>query len=40
VIEDVTAMDGLVAIDSAAGMNSATGMDAGRQWTVDGATAI
>ncbi len=39
-IEDVTAMDGLVAIDSAAGMNSATGMDAGRQWTVDGATAI
>ena len=39
-IEDVTAMDGLVAIDSAAGMNSATGMDAGRQWTVDSATAI
>ena len=39
-IEDVTAMDGLVAIDSAAGMNSATGMDAGQQWTVDSATAI
>lgn len=39
-IEDATAMDGLVAIDSAAGMDSATGMDAGRQWTVDGATAI
>ena len=39
-IEDATAMDGLVAIDSAAGMDSATGMDAGRQWMVDGATAI
>ena len=39
-IEDATTMDGLVAIDSAAGMDSATGMDAGRQWTVDGATAI
>jgi hypothetical protein len=34
------AMYGSTAIDSAPAIDSTSVMDAGRQWTVDGATAI
>ena len=39
-IEGATAMDGSMVIDSATAIDSTSVMDAGRLWTVDGATAI
>jgi len=39
-IEGVTAMDSSMAIDSATAIDSTLVRDAGRQWAVDGATAI